>query len=416
MASGEKPTERGRSNFIVEWFTVSYRTIYIIVAILLIGTAVIGYIYVRRSSPPLAGPSDVPPSTVTSARFTAIEGSVKFKAIGTFEWANADRKTILHRGDLVRTASNASADITFFDGTVVRVRPESLITIEETSENPHTKQRRVSWHISSGEVNYQTARRNVEGSSTEVTTPTLKMRHAELTEGGIRVDEEGDSDVRIFKGAVDGQTKTGHEIHLAANEGLRVDSKGAVGPKLVLPVTPTPVSPENGVELSYPNPRQSTTMLIWNEVANVASYHVMLDQNPAFARPVRDELRRGPRFEARGLDVGRYYWRVAAVGKDNAEGAFSEPAMFVISRSEVAPLPPLEIGTFALRQNILQIKGRTEPGATVIINGQQIDVGSDGTFNEFVTLDRTGRQNVIIRAVGLQGGVREERRSVDVTF
>jgi hypothetical protein len=415
MANGEKH-KAGLRGDLIDWFTVSYRTIYIIVASLLIGAAVIGYIYVRTSSPPTVGSSDIPPSTVTSARFTSIEGSVKYKAIGTFEWANADKKTILHRGDLVRTAANATADISFFDGTVVRVRPDSLITIEETSENPHTKQRKVSWHISSGEVNYQTARRNVEGSSTEVSTPTLKVRHEELTVGGIRVDEDGESDVRIFKGGGDGETKTGQEIRLAANEGVRVDSKGGLGPKLVLPTSPTPISPENGVELSYPNPRQSTTMLIWNEVANVVAYHIMLDQNPAFARPVRNELRQGPRFEARGLEVGRYYWRVAAVGKDNAEGAFSNPVMFVIRRSEVAPLPPLEIGTFALRQNILQIKGRTEPGATVIINGQQIDVSADGRFNEFVTLERAGRQNVIIRAVGLQGGVREERRSVDVSL
>ena len=38
-----------------------------------------------------------------------------------------------------------TAEITFFDGTVVHVRPDSLITIEDTSEDFATKRRRVAW-------------------------------------------------------------------------------------------------------------------------------------------------------------------------------------------------------------------------------------------------------------------------------
>ena len=49
---------------------------------------------------------------------------------------------VLRKSDLVRTGPGAAAEITFFDGTVVHVRPDSLITIEETSEDPSTKRRR----------------------------------------------------------------------------------------------------------------------------------------------------------------------------------------------------------------------------------------------------------------------------------
>ena len=67
-----------------------------------------------------------------------------------------------------------------------------------------------------------------------------------------------------------------------------------------------------------------------------------------------------------------------------------------------------------MRTNILQIKGRTEAGATVTVNGQRVDVQGDGSFNEFITLDKPGRQVVVVRAVGLAGGVNEERRPVVV--
>ncbi len=72
---------------------------------------------------------------------------------------------------------------------------------------------------------------------------------------------------------------------------------------------------------------------------------------------------------------------------------------------------PLEV-----RSNILQVKGRTEPGSTLTVNGQRVDVASDGSFNEFVTLDKPGRQTVLIRAMGLNGGVRELRPTVVVSY
>ena len=50
------------------------------------------------------------------------------------------------------------------------------------------------------------------------------------------------------------------------------------------------------------------------------------------------------------------------------------------------------------------------------MNGQRVDVQSDGTFNEFITLDKPGKQVVVIRATSIGGGVKEETRPVVVTY
>jgi hypothetical protein len=125
--------------------------------------------------------------------------------------------------------------------------------------------------------------------------------------------------------------------------------------------------------------------------------------------------------ELRGLDTGKYYWKVAAVGKDGAEGAYSEFARFAVARPQGAsvkggPPPALRIEALDLRTNILQVKGRTEPGATVTVNGQRVEVAGDGAFNEFITLEKPGRQTVVIRATSINGGVREERPTVVVAY
>jgi hypothetical protein len=415
----DKKAQRS-SDDLLDWFTVSYRSIFLVVGAVLVLGALGGYaLYSRQAHPPVAEQTP-PPSGGSTARFRTLEGSVKVKPVGTFEWVPADTATVLRKSDLVRTGAGSAAEIAFFDGTIVHVRPDSLITIEETAEDPSTKQRKVAWHISSGEVNFQTVRRSAAGSAAEISTPTVRTTAGEQTEGGIRVAQSGDSDVRIWKGSGQVETRTGERVNLGPSEAVAVDANGKAAPKKVLPPVPTLLAPPHQAEITYPDPSRATTMLAWKAVPGATSYHVMLDYSAYFNRPIVD---RGgiadSSVQLQGLDTGKYYWRVAAIDREGVEGAYSEFARFTVVRrggpgAAGGPPPPLAIQELELRTNILQIKGRTEPGATVTVNGQRVDVQNDGSFNEFITLDKPGRQMVVVRATGLAGGVNEQRRQVVV--
>lgn len=401
-----------------DWYTISYRTIYLTIGALLLVVAGVAYLrYGRPAAPAAPSPTAV---VSTSARFTSIVGNVKVKAVGTFEWVAAERQTSLRKSDLVRTGPGSTAEITFFDGSVVHVRPDSLITIEETSEDPTTKRRRVAWHVSSGEVNLQTFRRGVPGSATEVSTPTVKSTLAEMSTASIRVAEAGDSSFRVFRGSGRLETTSGQRVQLAANEALSVDATGKAGEKVVLPDAPAPLTPGDGEVLAFRDPAVGRTRLTWKPVAAARGYRLMLDIDSSFNRPLVD--RRGipqPVQELRGLDEGRYFWRVAALDAAGNEGAFSPLGRFNVTRATVGGAdagPPLEIDMLDVRTSIVQIKGRTEPGATVTVNGQRIDVQQDGSFNEFVSLGRLGRQTLVIRAIGLNGGTAEQRRTVEASY
>ena len=76
----------------------------------------------------------------------------------------------------------------------------------------------------------------------------------------------------------------------------------------------------------------------------------------------------------------------------------------------------MEIEPLEARGNILQVKGKTEAGASLTVNGQRIDVASDGSFNEFITLEPGARPVVVIRATGLNGGVTELKRPFVVSY
>jgi hypothetical protein len=419
MASQRKP--RRPDDDLVDWFTISYKTIYIAIALLILAGG--GAYYHYFGTPINPNPViDVPAPTVTTARFTSIEGNVKVKPVGVFDWYSADPSMVLRKSDLVRTGPGGTAEITFFDGTVVHVRPDSLITIEDTSEDFATKRRRVAWHISSGEVNFQTGKKNVPGSATEISTPTVqRLTAGELTDGGIRVAQSGDSDVKIYRGSTQVVTKAGEKLTLGASEALKIDATGKAGPKQVLLDAPVLQAPPHQTEMSYPDPSRATTLLSWRSVPGAISYHVMVDYSPYFNRPLVDQVRKDSSVELRGLDTGKYYWRVAALDKDGVEGGFSGFARFTVVRKEGGAggsgTPPLlVIEAVDVRANILQIKGRTEPGATVTVNDQRVDVQGDGSFNEFIQLDKGGRQIVVIRSTSINGGVSKQERPIVVTF
>ena len=401
---------------LVDWFTVTYKSIYLAVGVVLVAAAAYYYFYVRNPAPPPPPAETV--ITQPTAHFSGIEGMVKVKAVGTFEWVTADSSMALKKSDIVRTGAGSAAEIRFFDGTVVAVGADSLIMIEASSSDPSSRRAKVGWRVSNGKVEFQVPARGAAGGEAEISTPTVTARTETAAAGAISVEQSGESDVRVYGGQLVARTKTGDTIQLTQNEGVKIDQSGKAGLEVKLPASPVLLSPANQSEVAYPDPTRAITLLAWKPVAEAVAYQVLLDYSPHFNRPLVD--RGGIKessVEVRGLDTGKYYWRVAAVDRDGVSGKFSDFARFTVARPSGAvqgdgPPPPLTIDTVDVRANILQIKGRTEPGATVTVNGQRVDVQGDGSFNEFIQLAKVGRQFVVIKAIGINGGENEQRRPV----
>ncbi len=396
-----------------DWFTVSYKSLYISVAVAVALAAGGGLHYYLTHA--TAAPA-VPARPPQHATFSWLEGRVTVKAAGAADWVAATTRLLLKKNDVVRTAVASMAEITFFDGTVVHLRADSLITLEETSPDAGSPARLgVAWHISSGEVRVETGER-AGSSGAVVSTPTSRGTLRRGSAAGIRVAPTGASDIRVFHGGADVVSRAGQHVPLSGAQGVRVAASGEAGPRVSLPPAPTIVTSRE-VTVAVPGPAGSLK-LDWTPVGEAASYHFVLDLSTHFNWPLVD--RRGvkdPSIELRGLDAGRYYWRVAAVA-DDLEGDFSEYGRLVVAPPASGPPaspPPLVLEAVDLRGTILHVRGRTEPGALVTLSGQPAEVGSDGGFDEFLTLDTAGPHDVIVRATGIDGGVAEERRTVVVT-
>jgi len=411
MTSDEKqPPRQGGDR--IEWFTVSYRTL---------ALAGVAFVLLAALAFVLFGPKQAPPSPPTSvstgARFLSIEGSVQVKRAGTLEWISATRALVLRQSDLVRTGSGGAAEILLADGMHVSVRPDSLITIVESSQNPVSREQRTALAIQSGEANFQTAPRGGVPGSTTLTTPTVRTTVERDSAGNIQVAAGGATGLRMFKGRGAAETNTGQKIAITANQGVNVDAAGAAGPTLSLPTVPRLNAPPNQTEIVYRNLADGLTLLMWNAVAGANGYRVMVDFGPSFARPLYDRrVARVTQMEMRALEAGAYYWKVAAIGAEGGEGAFSDLWRFTLAKAPpvAASAPPLVFDAAELKGNVLHVHGRTEPGASLSLDGQRLEVQADGTFNEFVAFDGAPGATVVLKATGVGGGSTEQRRRVAV--
>ena len=344
------------------------------------------------------------------ARFSALEGDVKVKPNATQQWKPAKNAMILASLDVVQTAPQAGAELLFKTGNVVRLRPDSVVLIGDTADTSE-----ATWRVQSGQVNFELTQ------NTRIATPTATTKTTGNAEGNISVQDGGLTGIKIFKGTAQVATAKGDQVTLNENEAIKVDAQGKAGKKSVLPKPPVTVAPPAQAEVQFKNKPNTIARLEWKPVTGGASYRVAVDYNVVQANLLLSAALDEPGILAafhdlKGLDPGKYYWRVAGVNEEGEEGKYSRVSNFVVvTESHASPTPPPAAAALSLQPlevmgSVVALRGRAAPGSTVTVDGIEIRVGPDGSFSEF--LKRGDRREVTIKVTGPGGEVTEETRPV----
>jgi len=322
----------------------------------------------------------------------------------------------LHVGDYVEAVGQASAELTFADGTVVGLRPGALVRVEDLGSapglsgvRPPTRRARLV----SGQVDFSAPPRIDEEAVTQLSTDATDVDPRPDSAGALRFTEGGQSEVRMERGSAQVSGASGETRRVEAGQAVQADVSGHLGPTISLPPPPQLVSPTDGGRLSL-----SGAGLRWRPRRDASGYRVQLAEEPSFARPLLDEHTEQVFVPLAGLVRGReYYWHVATArqaGDGIMLGRFSPPARFIVTAAaDSAVPPPIEIEVLELRDRLLRLRGRTSSGATLTLDGTPVDVSADGSFDEYVTLpepgarlirlvatDNAGRKRELVRAVG----------------
>jgi hypothetical protein len=347
------------------------------------------------------------------AKFVNLDGKVQVKKVNSVQWVEADFKTLLDKGDLVQTGPDANARITFADGTIYTVKPDTLVTVEENTTETD-KPSSVAVHINVGQVNIMTPNWTSPDSKAGVTTEDANAQLRSNSHAAVKSDpEKKESEIVVSSGSA--QVRRGEEkIDLAPYEKLTVPNTGAVQKSTVL-APPDLVEPLNLAPIIAENPKLFPVHFEWKAVPNAVSYTLRVSTTAMFTKTVKEAKVSGTSADVSGLDTGDYFWNVTATNAKKETSEVGEFFKFTLVAQGKSQSMVLEIDGTQLHGHVAEIVGRTEPGAALIVNGQSVpNIAPDGTFRHFTEQLDPGQHTISIIGSNRRGGTAMKTVSIVV--
>jgi hypothetical protein len=351
------------------------------------------------------------------AQFAQIQGEVEFRRGDGGDWQEARSRVQLQSGDTVRTGERGSAEIMFQDGTLYTVRPNTQFIVSPVSGGAGGGPEQ-SIQMEYGWVNLSTAK-----NSSNVKTPGAVAHVKESSDAFVAVDK-GTSQERF------GAYRGGME--LASNGGLTrqvgelqqvVQTGDLLSEPKALPGRPQPLEPEDDQLVDLGQTKR--LVIAWSPVPGASRYALQVSRNHLFVDNVIDAENRARTRATLGVrGEGSFQWRVAAFGADGLQGPWSDARTFRVAaaathgggggeKRDDTP-PTLDLDDVKTYGSIFMVAGRSEPGARIEVNGEQVKVSADGSFTKPVQLNKEGWNLIEVRARNAWGTETVRRQRVFV--
>lgn len=346
------------------------------------------------------------------ASFVTIQGDVEYRRGDGGEWREARSRLTLQSGDYVRTSENGSAEIMFSDGTLYTVRPNTQFIV--SSSRSASGQEEQSIDMEYGWVDLNTA----QGTS-NVRTPNAVARVQQASEAFVAVDRQSSQGrFGALTGGMELTSKGGLKREVQANQQV-VQTGELLSEPAPLPGRPSLVTPADNVDLDLDRMRR--VALTWDPVPDAVRYALQVSRSHLFVDNLIDVKNRSRTQATLGLrGEGTFQWRVAAFDKNGVQGPWSQPfrfrvASFRSAMGEKDDTPPsLDLDDVKSYGSIFIVAGRSEPGAQIEINGEQVKVAADGSFTKTVQLSKEGWSFIEIKARDSWGNETNRRHRVFV--
>jgi hypothetical protein len=414
----------------VAWTTVTYRSI----ALLVLAVAAVCFIAMRMAFPqftqagikkaddvagkllervagmtPATGSGS---STAQQAHFTALDGTVRVKKGSGNSWTTADYNIPLEKGDIVQTGSEGMAKVVFNDGTSYTVKQDSLIVIEENSANDQ-QQTSVAVAVSTGTVDLSTATYS-QGSKSQVIVGGATASLAPESAAQVHNDPKADQHEILMKKGTGEVTRNGETVKLANWEKVSFQGQATHLEKAKEIGPPTPIGPANMAPLFSAGESMKDVEFSWTPMANAVGYRLRLSRNPYFSSTLVDKKVNTAAVTVTNLGEGAYYWMVQSYDATGKESVESEKNRFtIISKGKETEAIELELDPFVQHGHVIEVKGKTQTGARVMVNGSEVPlVSTDGGFHYFTPPLPTGEATITVTAQTAQGGVNTQQKKI----
>lgn len=349
--------------------------------------------------------------TSQQAHITALDGTVRIKKANSNTWVKADYSVPLEKGDVIQTGSEGMAKIVFNDGTNYTVKQDSLIVIEENSANEH-QQTDVTVNVNTGTVDLSTGT-YVQGSKSEVILDGATASLAPESAARVSKDPKAHRDELLITKGSGTVERNGETVQLTDWEKARFRPDSPHLEKIKEIGPPTPISPANMMPI-FASSDDKPIEFSWTPMTNAKGYRLQISRNPYFSSLIVDRKVTSSAVMVSGLTEGPYYWMVQSHDANGKESVESEKNRFTIIAKEAdSGAILLDIDPLIQHGHVIELTGKTEPGARVMVNGHEIPViGGDGSFHYFMPPLTTGESVITITAQNSKGGVNTQQQKV----
>jgi FecR protein len=397
----------------VYWHTVRYRTValyaLVIAAIIFSATYLvfpdISSKLLERIADKIA-PRDTGVATISArqARFVNLDGKVQIKKNNSVQWVNADYQLTLDKGDTIQTGTDGVARIAFADGTTYTVKSDTYVTVEDNNvaEDHATK---VGVHISSGQVDLATGTWEVPGSKAEVSFENAVASLRANTRAAVRSDPNTkEQEITVASGSAE-LTRGNEHLDIAQWERATFATGSSTITKSEVLAPPELLEPLNLQPLIVADTKKDPVHFAWKAVNTAKMYEFQVSTTAMFNHVVFDKKTAGTTLDVTGLDPGDYFWHVRAIDEKNNSSDAGDALKFTLVTQGKAQEMQLEVDDTELHGNNVEVIGRTEPGAALMINGAQVaDIKQDGRFRYFTAPMTRGSHDIVITGQNRRGG------------
>ncbi len=421
MRSNQKPGIQ------IAWKTVTYRSVVLFVMAILVALLVatkfafpefsattqkaVSSLFTNLLERVASQPTTTGGVVAQQAHITALDGTVRVKKANSNDWVKADYSIPLEKGDVIQTGSEGMAKIVFNDGTNYTVKQDSLIVIEENSANAH-QQTNVAVSVNTGTVDLATGT-YAQGSKSEVILDGATATLAPESAARVSKDSKAQHDELLITRGSGTVERNGQTLQLAGWEKASFKPASGTLEKVKEIGPPTPISPANMMPIFIshdPKPIEFS----WTPMANAKSYRLQVSRNPYFSSLILDRKVNSADVMVSGLNEGPYYWMVRSLDAQEKESAESEKNRFTIIAKETnSGKIILSLDPFIQHGHVIELTGKTEAGARVMVNGHEVPViGGDGSFHYFTPPLPNGETLITVTAQDSKGGVNTEQQKV----
>jgi hypothetical protein len=210
-------SHRDNKKIFVKYLTSKEVTINLILAIVL---AIVGTLYLIGAFQP----SQAHSALVTNCTLNIMAGKVEIQKNQTASWMSGNEGDTLSIGDVIRTAADSNALLTFFEGSTLKIGPESQIEIQQISQS-ETNQTTIILKQLVGTTWSRVVHMADPGSRYEIVTP-VSYAMVRGTEFETAVNDQGVTTLQVIHGTVAVQAQ-GQEVLVSAGYKVNVEPGAA---------------------------------------------------------------------------------------------------------------------------------------------------------------------------------------------